>query len=39
MKLKRKYKDLLAALILYIVIILGIILINARLEYLGMVIK
>ena len=39
LRLRQEVKDALAVILLYVIIIVGIILINARLEQLGMVIK
>ena len=38
-KLKREVQDVLGVIILYLTIILGVIIVNARFEYLNQVIK
>lgn len=39
LRLRQEVKDVLAVVLLYVIILVGIILLNARLEQLGMVIK
>lgn len=39
LRLRQEVKDVLVVILLYVIILVGIILLNARLEQLGMVIK